>query len=143
MINKELSCIVGIVPKPVISAAKAKAVAPGVHVLHQARVPTTRQAIGKNDLQITDAGLLKIISACIPNETVAARPRHANDVTTLVQQGMDGCISSNVNRLAYNTSLRLAPVTAGDSFAIALDHQAESVVSEELRKITEVCVRDG
>ena len=75
-----------VVVKPRRRAAKAKAVTPVIHILHQSSAADARQLVGQQDLQIADGRLFEVVTTGVPMQRVAPRRVHADDMTGLVEQ---------------------------------------------------------
>lgn len=104
--------ILGIFGEPTRRAAEAKAVAPGVHITHQAMSPDTRQFIGKYDLQVADRGFLEIVTSRIPIKMFPAAGIHADYMAGFVEHRVNGRIRTQENCDTDNAGLGFTPVTA-------------------------------
>jgi len=131
MINKEFPGVLSVLLEPFTRTAEAETVAPCVHVLHETFSPDSADAIRKHDLQVTNAGLLEIVTPRVTVEPLPAIRCHANDVATFVQQRMYGRVASYINRLAHNSCFRVAPEAARDWLVVILDKQSEVVLAEQ------------
>ncbi len=130
MIDKKFSRIVGIGLKPVTRIAEPKTVTPGIHIRHQAITTDILNIVRKDNLQVTNGRLLKVITACITIKIITPLAIHADDMAGLMQERMYRCISSNKDSPSHNASFGFAPEAASNGCAIRLDNKFETKTRE-------------
>ncbi len=130
MIHKKIARVFGIVLKPVARVAEPEAIAPGVHVRHQAISPDALDIVCKNKLQVTHCGFFQVVAARISIEAIAPLAIHAYDVTGLVQEGVHRRIRPDKYRPPNYTGFGITPETACYGCIVRLNDQFETKTLE-------------
>src|SRR5262249_14594563 len=123
--------IAGIRLEPGARAAEPEAVAPRVHVLHEARAAPPREFTPPEYLQVAHRRLLVVVAARIAVQLRAALRGHADEVACLVQHRVHRRVGARVDLIALQSGLALPPVGAGDEFAGRGQLQLHAIAGQE------------
>lgn len=99
--------------------------------MYQARTPHGCDFVGENDLQITYRCFFEVITTCIGFEMRTSFFRHANNVASLMQQGMNWRVVANVYRASNNASLTVPPETSRNWLVVGLHLQLQVVFDQQ------------
>jgi len=131
VINQPLTRILSIALKPRAGIAQSKAVAPGVHVDHQAITSDAVKFVGQYHLQVANSRFLKVIAARVGFELLSPVARHTDDVTGFVQQRMKRRIKTNMHGTTDDACFTVSPETSDNRLVVMLHLDAQAILVEQ------------
>jgi len=131
VINQPLTCILGIALEPRTGIAQPKAVAPGVHVGHQAITSDAVELTSEYDLQVADRRFLEVIAARVGFELLSPVAGHADDVTGFVQQRMQRGVTTSMNSATDDTGFTVPPETSDNRLTVLLHPDTQAIPVEQ------------
>src|SRR5690606_22952230 len=132
VMDQPRTCVVGVMLEPSSCGTESKRIAPGIHVAPHAVTANTVELVRQENLQIANRVLFGEITAGIAKERAPPLPIHANDMSGLMENGMNGRVGAPIDLVEDQSRFAIAPVRAPDRFTKWLLAAAQRVLGEQL-----------